>query len=349
MLPRLFQESGRPRHRGHGHPRAPGQGSGRQHRAQHEPLQAHPRRHPRRSGPASTASSARGLASSAPPSRPIERDLSVSEIGADAAQRQQRRPPRGCEALGWRGGAAPAQPRRAASRAASASSDARTTPSRTRSRCSCRRPSRPAARVYADVQGRAIVHDGTRVTGVHGVALDSERASRTRRVDVRARVVVLAASAVGSAALARRSGLPDPHDQLGRGLRMHPGGVVAGRFDGAIEGWRGIPQSYECTEHLSHEEGSDRRVWIVPAFAHPIGAAAMLPGFGAAHMAAMRAYPNLAVLTAMVHDETERRGLRRRRRPPRPPLRDDRARPRAARQGPRRLRAPPARRRRPSR
>jgi choline dehydrogenase-like flavoprotein len=45
-------------------------------------------------------------------------------------------------------------------------------------------------------------------------------------------------------------------------------------------------------------------VWIVPAFAHPIGAAATLPGFGAPHMAAMRAYPNLAVLTPMVHDET---------------------------------------------
>ena len=28
------------------------------------------------------------------------------------------------------------------------------------------------------------------------------------------------------------------------------------------------------------------------------------PGFGAAHMAAMRSYPNLAVLTAMVHDDT---------------------------------------------
>jgi choline dehydrogenase-like flavoprotein len=42
----------------------------------------------------------------------------------------------------------------------------------------------------------------------------------------------------------------------------------------------------------------------VPAFAHPIGAAATLPGFGARHMASMRAYPNLAVLTAMVHDET---------------------------------------------
>jgi choline dehydrogenase-like flavoprotein len=35
-----------------------------------------------------------------------------------------------------------------------------------------------------------------------------------------------------------------------------------------------------------------------------VGAAATLPGFGAAHMAALRAYPRLAVLTAMVHDET---------------------------------------------
>ena len=85
---------------------------------------------------------------------------------------------------------------------------------------------------------------------------------------------------------------------------MHPGGVAAGRFEHGVYGWRGIPQSYECTEHLSHAEGSDERVWIVPAFAHPIGAAAMLPGFGGSHMAAMRAYPRLAVLSAVVHDET---------------------------------------------
>jgi choline dehydrogenase-like flavoprotein len=85
---------------------------------------------------------------------------------------------------------------------------------------------------------------------------------------------------------------------------MHPGGAVIGRFDRPVYGWRGIPQSYECTELLSHEEGSDKRVWIVTAFAHPIGAAATMPGFGASHMAAMRSYPNLAVLTAMVHDQT---------------------------------------------
>ncbi len=159
------------------------------------------------------------------------------------------------------------------------------------------------ARVYSGVEAVRIDHDGARVRGVHGVVRDAEGRIRAS-VDVKARVVVLAASAVGTAALARKSGLPDPHGQLGRGLRLHPGAVVAGRFDREIAGWRGIPQSYECTEHLSHEAGSDRRVWIVPAFAHPIGAASALPGFGAPHMASMRAYPHLAVLTAMVHDET---------------------------------------------
>jgi choline dehydrogenase-like flavoprotein len=128
-------------------------------------------------------------------------------------------------------------------------------------------------------------------------------------VDVRARVVVLSASATGSAALVLASKLPDPYGQAGLGLRLHPGAVCVGRFDEEIGGHRGIPQSWECTEHLSFEEGSNKRVWIVPAFAHPIGAAATMPGFGAAHMKAMRDYARIAVLTAMLHDETSGRVL----------------------------------------
>jgi choline dehydrogenase-like flavoprotein len=143
-----------------------------------------------------------------------------------------------------------------------------------------------------------ITHDGARVTGVEAIAASG------RKVTVRSRVVVLAGSAVGSAALAIASGIPDPHDQHGMDLRIHPGAAVAGVFDDPIDGWHGIPQSVECTEHLDFREGSESRVWITTAFAHPIGTAVLLPGFGAAHMSAMRRYRHLAVLTAMVHDET---------------------------------------------
>jgi choline dehydrogenase-like flavoprotein len=162
------------------------------------------------------------------------------------------------------------------------------------------------ARVYSDVKALRVTHDGSRVTGVDAVGLDANGNERARiRID--AKVVVLAASAVGSAGLAIASGLPDPHDQIGRDLRIHPGAVVAGTFDDRFDSWRGIPQSYEVTEHLSFEEGSDRRVWIIPAFAHPIGTASTLPGFGADHMRAMREYGRLAVFTAMIHDETRGR------------------------------------------
>jgi choline dehydrogenase-like flavoprotein len=232
----------------------------------------------------------------------IERDLSVTEIGAPERNANNEALRRGCEALGWR--AAPLKHNRVGCQRSGfcelgCAYDAK----QNALKVVLPQAVLAGARVYSDVRAERLRHGGGRVIGVDAVALDADGLPHAR-VEILARVVVLAASAVGSAALARRSDVPDPYGRLGRGLRLHPGAVAAGRFDEAIAGWRGIPQSYECTEYLSHEEGSDRRVWIVPAFAHPAGAAATLPGFGASHMAAMRTYSNLAVLTAMVHDET---------------------------------------------
>jgi choline dehydrogenase-like flavoprotein len=121
-----------------------------------------------------------------------------------------------------------------------------------------------------------------------------------RRIDG---AVCLSGSAVGSAALALRSRLPDPSGQVGKKLRLHPGAAVAGLFDDPVEGWWGIPQSWECTEQLRFDDEL-HRAWIVTAFAHPVGMAAMLPGFGAEHMKMMRLYPRLAVFAAMLHDQS---------------------------------------------
>ena len=246
-----------------------------------------------------TGISARELA---PSFERVETDLSVSEMAASMRNANNEVLRAGCERLGWRGGAL--KHNRIGCRESGfcelgCSYDAK----QNAIKVLLPQAIAAGARVVSDVEGVRIVHDGRRVSGVHGVARSVD-GSVCARVDIRARAVVLAASAVGSAVLARRSDLPDPHGRLGRGLRLHPGGVVAGRFDRTIGAWRGIPQSYECTEHLSYEEGSDKRVWIVAAIAHPIGAAVGMSGFGAGHMAAMRAYPKLAVLTAMVHDES---------------------------------------------
>lgn len=161
------------------------------------------------------------------------------------------------------------------------------------------------ARVVSDCRAERVLVKHGRAGGVLARALDAEgRGGAT--VSVRASAIALCGSAVGSAALALASGLPDPSRRVGRGLHLHPGGAVAGVFDEPVEGWLGIPQSWECTEKLTFDEApdNDARAWIVTAFAHPIGLASSLPGFGAAHMKLMRLYPRLAVLAAMIHDRS---------------------------------------------
>jgi choline dehydrogenase-like flavoprotein len=233
----------------------------------------------------------------------IERDLSVSRIPEDAVNRNNDVLRRGAAALGWRGDVL-SHNRVGCMRSGFCELGCAYDAKQNALKVLLPQAMANGAVIYADVEARRILVEGGHATGIEATAKDAD-GSPVASVRVRAKIVALAGSAIGSAALARRSGLPDPFAQLGRNLHLHPGAVVAGRFDEPIEGWRGIPQSYECTEHLSFEEGSDRRVWIVPTFAHPIGAAATLPGFGAAHMRAMRDYSRLAVLTAMVHDETE--------------------------------------------
>ena len=243
----------------------------------------------------------------APVFEEVERDLSVSEIPEAQQNANNQVLARGVKALGFRGG--PLRHNRVGCRESGfcelgCAYDAKQNVTKVLL------PAALAANgqtvVMSDIRATRIVHQGGAVTGVVGTAMDP--AGRPlAKVTVKAKVVVLAASAVGSAALALASDLPDPDRLLGRGLRLHPGAAVAGFFDQRIDGVYGIPQSYECTELLDFDEKSDRRVWITTAFAHPIGAAASLPGFGAAHMTLLRRYAHMAVLTAMVHDETEGR------------------------------------------
>jgi choline dehydrogenase-like flavoprotein len=143
-----------------------------------------------------------------------------------------------------------------------------------------------------------------RVVGVEAVALDAQTRRAVGRVQIDAPRVCLSASATGSAALLMRSGVADPSGTVGRGLRLHPAVVVAGEFADPVRAYRGIPQSIECTEWLELERRDGHGVWIVPAFAHPVGTATMIPGHGETHRRLMRRYDHLAVLTAMVHDRT---------------------------------------------
>ncbi len=149
-----------------------------------------------------------------------------------------------------------------------------------------------------------------RITGVEasvradGSALDSDPLAP---IDVVAKEYIIAAGAIETPALLQRSGVPDPHGLVGSRLHLHPGAVAAGVFDEKIECWKGVPQSWECTEFLDFEKGGDMRAWLVGGSAHPAGMASILPGFGPEHRKAMKQAPYLAPVSVMLHDTSRGR------------------------------------------
>lgn len=237
----------------------------------------------------------------------VERDLSVAPIEESRVNRNNAILRRGVEALGWKGGIL-SHNRRGCVGSGFCELGCAFDAKQNALKVLIPQALAAGARVVAECRAERVVVKGGRAVGVEARALDAHgRPGAT--VTVRAGAVCLAGSAVGSAALALRSGLPDPSGRVGRGLRLHPGAAVAGVFDEVIEGWNGIPQSWECTEKLVYDErpDNDDRAWIIAAFAHPIGIASSLPGFGAAHMRLMRLYPRLCIIAAMLHDRSEGR------------------------------------------
>jgi choline dehydrogenase-like flavoprotein len=76
--------------------------------------------------------------------------------------------------------------------------------------------------------------------------LDGNGYHETGSFTVRAKTVILAANAIGSCALALRSGIGGAH--LGRHVSLQPQMPVFARFREEVVAFRGIPQSYAVTE-----------------------------------------------------------------------------------------------------
>lgn len=163
---------------------------------------------------------------------------------------------------------------------------------------------RAGGRILTEARVDRVLTNSGKATGVEVTAVDPDERIDGGSVTIRARHVVVSASATASAALLQRSGIRDPHGHTGRHLHMHPGAVVMGLFDDTVEGWLGVPQAVECTEFLQFGPGAEQRVWLVTGFAHPGGAAGFIPGFGGAHAQIMSRYAHAASIILMLHDET---------------------------------------------
>ncbi|MEO6349078.1 MAG: GMC family oxidoreductase N-terminal domain-containing protein, partial [Candidatus Limnocylindrales bacterium] len=149
---------------------------------------------------------------------------------------------------------------------------------------------RHGARVLADAAVQRVDLSGGRATGVSGTL------STGRRFEVRARQVVVAAGALRTPLVLRRSGLG--HPGIGANLHLHPTAAIGARIPQRVDMWRGTMQAARSLEHV--RDG----ILIESAPAHPGLLALAFPWDGsAAHSELMRDIGHYAPLIGIVRDQ----------------------------------------------
>jgi choline dehydrogenase-like flavoprotein len=144
---------------------------------------------------------------------------------------------------------------------------------------------------------------GAEVKTVRVRRLDAKGRRETGELAVRARTIVLAAGAVGSAQLLLRSGIGNEH--VGRHLSLQPQLPVTAFFDEEVRFFRGIPQSFAMTEfERLDDEAHGWWGYRIEAIAGTPGiVASLLPGLGAQGKAWMARYAHLGAALCLVPDE----------------------------------------------
>jgi hypothetical protein len=197
----------------------------------------------------------------------VEAELHVSPLTEADVNRNNAIMRRGVERLGWRGGLL-AHNRVGCQRSGFCELGCSYNAKENAAKILIPEALRLGAQIFCDVRVQQIRHDGKKVKGVRAVGV-REDGRDGDELFVNARAVCVAGSAVLSPALLLHSDVPDPYQLAGRSLRLHPGVAVGGCFADPVEAWKGIPQSYECTEKLSFAPGAADRCWLIPGLCAP--------------------------------------------------------------------------------
>ncbi len=149
------------------------------------------------------------------------------------------------------------------------------------------------ARVYTGIRVERFCFKNERVE--YAEATVSERGGRKRMVKVRARFYVLAAGALNTPGILKRSGVK--HRSLGKNLTIHPATRVLALMHERVEGWRGVPQG-GYIDDFAHEG-----IMLEGIFAPPCAAAINLPYAGKQLRERMREeYHHLSAFGVMVSE-----------------------------------------------
>ncbi|HEX7244189.1 MAG TPA: GMC family oxidoreductase [Solirubrobacterales bacterium] len=146
------------------------------------------------------------------------------------------------------------------------------------------------ARIVSGLHVREVLVEGGRAAGIAGRRPDGSE------VRISAPLVVVAAGAIPTPPLLRRSGL-GRHPRLGRNLSIHPAIGITASFEEEVTPWRGVMQS------VGIEELHEREGILLEATSTPPGMGAVsAPGYGTHLLNRLDRAANTATLGAMIAD-----------------------------------------------
>lgn len=145
------------------------------------------------------------------------------------------------------------------------------------------------AQLLTGVKVEKVLVEGGRAVGV-------EADASGKRLQVRARAVVLACGALATPVLLQRQGLGGRSGQVGKNLSIHPAAAAIGVFEERVDGWNTVPQGYAI------DEFKDEGLYFEGASA-PLELAALAhTGYGPSWVALMEEFPRSLMFGFMVKD-----------------------------------------------
>jgi choline dehydrogenase-like flavoprotein len=151
-----------------------------------------------------------------------------------------------------------------------------------------------SAMLLTGMRADQVIVDNGRAVGIRGLAK-----ANGRRIEVRAKKVVIAGNAINTPLLLMKQGLCNGSGQLGRNLTLHPSTGMSGLFEEPINGKDHIPQGYGTQQFI--EEGILINAASPDATVAPIAFALA----GAPLMKAVASYDHMAGLGVLAHDHGE--------------------------------------------
>ena len=143
------------------------------------------------------------------------------------------------------------------------------------------------------------------VTGATGRVRPTRKGSQPNSIEpgaieIAATLVIVCAGAIETPVLLQRSGHPDPHDVVGRGLVLHPGLPIVGLMDAPLTNYRGITGTV-YSDHFYGTHG----FYYECLFGHPVYGSLVLPLDGSDHFDVMRRFDRVAGFGVMLVDSVQ--------------------------------------------